>query len=49
MNLYKFLKLLKNKREYLTVQQYKVIRGQAISGDIVGANKGLVRLLSRGD
>lgn len=49
MNLYKFLKLLKMQKEKLTLQQYRTIRGQAIAGDIVGANKGLTKLLSRGD
>ena len=48
MTLNKFLKHLKMQRERLTTQQYKTIRGQAIAGDIVGANKGLIKLLSRG-
>lgn len=48
MTLKLFLKHLKMQREKLTMQQYKTIRGQAIAGDIVGANKGLIKLLSRG-
>jgi hypothetical protein len=43
-----FLKQLKMQRDRLTKQQFKTIRGQAIAGDIVGANKGLIKLLSRG-
>lgn len=36
-------------RGKLTFQQYRTTRGQAIAGDIVGANKGLIKLISRGD
>lgn len=44
--IYKFIREL---RKYnLTKQQRKTIRGQALSGDIVGAKKGLEKL-SRGD
>lgn len=42
-----FLTHLKIKRERLTKQQYKTIRGQALAGDIFGANKGLIKLLRR--
>ena len=42
-----FMKKLKNKRPYLTTQQYRTIKGQALSGDIDGAEKGLHSLLSR--
>lgn len=48
MNLNIFLEHLKMHRERLTKQQYKTICGQAMAGDIVGANKGLIKLLSRG-
>lgn len=41
-----FLKRLKRHRGWLTRQQLLTLRGQALSGDIVGANKGLDRLLS---
>ena len=42
-----FLKKLKNSRPYLSKQQYRTIKGQALSGDIDGAQKGLHSLLSR--
>ena len=41
------MKKLKNNRPYLTKQQYRTIKGQALSGDIDGAEKGLNSLLSR--
>lgn len=47
MTLNVFLKHLKKQRERLTTQQYKTIRGQALAGDIDGANKGLYKLLER--
>ena len=40
-----FLKKLKNSRPYLSKQQYRTIKGQALSGDIDGAQKGLNSLL----
>ena len=43
----RFMKKLKNKRPYLTTQQYRTIKGQALSGDIDGAQKGLNSLLRR--
>ena len=49
MTLIIFLKHLKKQRVRLTTQQYKTIRGQAIAGDIDGANKGLIKLLERGE
>jgi hypothetical protein len=33
----------------LTRQQFKTLRGQALAGDIAGAEKGLERLLTRGE
>ena len=42
-----FLKKLKNSRPYLSKQQYRTIKGQALSGDIDGAEKGLNLLLRR--
>ena len=36
-----FMKKLKNSRPYLSKQQYRTIKGQALSGDIDGAEKGL--------
>ena len=42
-----FMKKLKNNRPYLSKQQYRTIKGQALSGDIDGAQKGLNSLLRR--
>ena len=42
-----FMKKLKNSRPFLTKQQYRTIKGQALSGDIDGAEKGLNSLLNR--
>ena len=42
-----FMKKLKNNRPYLTKQQYHTLKGQALSGDIDGAQKGLNSLLRR--
>lgn len=41
----RFMRKLKNSRPYLTKQQYRTIKGQALSGDIDGAEKGLNSLL----
>ena len=43
----RFMKKLKNCRLYLSKQQYRTIKGQALSGDIDGAQKGLNSLLGR--
>lgn len=42
-----FLKTLKNNREWLTQQQYKTLRGQALSGDLQGAMKGFEKLIGK--
>lgn len=42
-----FMKKLKNNRLYLSKQQHRTIKGQALSGDIDGAEKGLNSLLRR--
>lgn len=42
-----FMKMLKGNKENLTKQQYKTVRGQALSGDLEGARKGLAKLLKR--
>ena len=42
-----FMKKLKNNSPYLSKQQYRTIKGQALSGDIDGAQKGLNSLLRR--
>lgn len=41
-----FYKLRKNKHR-LTKQQFRTIKGQALAGDLQGAEKGLKRLLAR--
>ena len=42
-----FMKKLKNNRPFLSKQQYRTIKGQALSGDIDGAQKGLNSLFRR--
>lgn len=44
----RFIILLKQNKRKLTRQQFSTIRGQAYSGDIVGARKGLDKLLKGG-
>lgn len=41
------MNILKSYRHILTIQQYRVLKGQCISGDFMGARKGLSRLLKR--
>lgn len=45
--MYTFLKRLQSCKAQLSKQQFKTIRGQALSGDIGGAEKGLNRILRR--
>ena len=40
-----FIKILKNNKEKLTLQQFRTIKGQARAGDVTGARKGLHKLL----
>lgn len=42
------MKQLNENKNMLTKQQYKTLKGQAVAGDIVGANKGLIKILQRG-
>ena len=42
-----FFKSLDNFKNNLTSQQYKTIKGQALAGDIEGAEKGLKKLRQR--
>ena len=44
----KFISRLKKYREELPKQTLKTIRGQALAGDVLGARKGLERLLNEG-
>lgn len=41
------MKLLKSCRHFLTVQQFKVLKSQCLSGDIIGARKGLQTILKK--
>lgn len=42
-----FFKSLDNFKKNLTSQQYKTLKGQALAGDIEGAEKGLEKLRQR--
>lgn len=42
-----FMKMLKSNKGNLTHQQYRTIKGRALTGDIEGARKGLSKLLER--
>lgn len=48
MNIGVFMRKLKLYKNTLTLQQYRTLKGQAISSDVVGANRGLENLLKRG-
>lgn len=41
------IRRLKAHRTHLTFQQYKTIKGQILAGDVVGAMKGLDKILQR--
>lgn len=41
------LHYLKKKRKNLTVQQFRAFKGQILAGDVVGAIRGIDRLLKR--
>ena len=45
---HQFLEHLKKNSEHLTRQQFLTLRGQALSGDIEGANKGLEKIVREG-
>lgn len=44
-----FVKGLDYYRQYLTKQQIKTLKGQALSGNILGAQKGLIKILNKAD
>ena len=46
-NAAQFLARLKVYRDILTYQQWRTLRGQALSGDIEGAEKGLIKIIRR--
>lgn len=41
-----FMKQLHKNKNILTKQQYKTLRGQAVAGDVTGADKGLIKIFS---
>lgn len=45
----RFLELLKKHVYEITPQEFRTLRGQALSGDLEGANKGLWKILGRTD
>ena len=47
MNVYEFMHRLKLCKKYLTPQQYRTLKGQAVKGNVADAEKGLQRLLQR--
>ena len=42
-----FWRELKNNKPYLTKQQYRTIKGQAVAGHIIDARKGLQKVTKR--
>lgn len=42
-----FWKELKKNKEYMTKQQYRTIKGQAVKGHVADARKGLMKLKRR--
>lgn len=42
-----FWSALKKARKYMTNQQYRTLKGQALNGDIEGAVKGLQKLMRK--
>jgi hypothetical protein len=49
MELQSFLRNLRACNKWLTQQQYKTLRGQAIAGDVLGACKGLEKILKNAE
>ncbi|SFE60521.1 hypothetical protein SAMN05216245_11038 [Succiniclasticum ruminis DSM 9236] len=47
MNVYEFMHQLKLCKKYLTPQQYRTLKGQAVKGNVAEAEKGLQRLLRK--
>lgn len=45
--LQKFMKDLKAARKYISRQQLLTFRGQALAGNIVGARKGLTKIMGK--
>jgi putative heme degradation protein len=47
LDAHKFLQLLRKHRNELSRQELETLRGQALHGDVDGANKGLDNILAR--
>lgn len=47
MELSNFIKKLKSNSPILTRQEFRTLKGQAINGDLIGAKKGLEKLIER--
>lgn len=47
MTIEEYMKCLKHYRPRLTRQQYRTLKGQALSGNIEGAAKGLLKLMKK--
>lgn len=47
MELRSFIHLLKKYKYRLSMQQFRTLKGQAVSGDVAGARKGLHTLIER--
>jgi hypothetical protein len=42
-----FLKALKQKKNKMSVQEYRTIKGQALKGDVMAAKRGMDRVIRR--
>ncbi len=42
-----FIGVMKGYSQYLSIQEFKTIKGQALAGDVDGARRGLNRLLRK--
>ena len=40
-----FMKRLGQVKDMMTVQQYRTLKGQALAGDLAGAEKGMLKVL----
>lgn len=47
LNLNQFLKKLRKHKNHIERNTFKTIRGQAISGDLEGARRGLMKILDK--
>lgn len=47
MSVEQFINILITKRDIVTEQEFRTLRGQALAGDVKGANKGLNNIILR--